>query len=93
MQYDKLLEQLRSEIKEKEREAHAQETRGAYATQEVVKKMQEVQLKLEFNVEKYNAKESDYIVMKSDMDKLREENLVLKAAIREGDKTREMLAR
>ena len=42
MQYDKLLEQLRSEIKEKERELHAQETRGAYAKQEVVKKMQEV---------------------------------------------------
>lgn len=28
MQYDKLLEQLRAEIKEKERELHQQETRG-----------------------------------------------------------------
>ena len=37
MQYDKLLEQLRAEIKEKERELHAQDTRGAYAKQEVVK--------------------------------------------------------
>ena len=37
MQYDKLLEQLRNEIKEKERELHAQDTRGAYAKQEVVK--------------------------------------------------------
>ena len=31
MQYDKLLEQLRAEIKEKERELHQQETRGDYA--------------------------------------------------------------
>ena len=31
MQYDKLLEQLRAEIKEKERESHQLETRGAYA--------------------------------------------------------------
>ena len=37
MQYDKLLEQLRAEIKEKERELHATDTRGAYAKQEVVK--------------------------------------------------------
>ena len=37
LQYDKLLEQLRSEIKEKEREIHAQETKGAYSKQEVVK--------------------------------------------------------
>ena len=39
LQYDKLMEQLRAEIKEKERELHAQETRGAYAKQEVVKQL------------------------------------------------------
>ena len=37
MQYDKLLEQLRAEIKEKERELQQQETRGQYAKQDVVK--------------------------------------------------------
>ena len=39
MQYDKLLESLRAEIKDKEREAHAIETRGAYSKQEVVKQL------------------------------------------------------
>lgn len=37
LQYDKLIGQLRSELKEKERELHAQDTRAAYAKQEVVK--------------------------------------------------------
>ena len=55
--------------------------------------MQEVQLKLEFMSEKFNSKETDYIVLKSDLDKMREENLMLKAAIKEGDKTREILTR
>ena len=48
MQYDKLIEQLRAEIKDKEREAHAQDTRASYAKQEVVKQMQELQLKMDF---------------------------------------------
>ena len=55
--------------------------------------MQEIQLKLEFMSEKFNSKETDYIVLKSDLDKMREENLMLKAAIKEGDKTREILTR
>ena len=55
--------------------------------------MQEVQLKLEFMSEKFNSKETDYIVLKSDLDKMKEENLMLKAAIKEGDKTREILTR
>ena len=93
LQYDKLLEQLRAEIKEKERELHAEETRGAYAKQEVLKNMQEVELKLEFQAEKLHSKESEYLVLKSDMDKMKEQNLMLKAAIKEGDKTREILAR
>ena len=77
MQYDKLLEQLRSEIKEKERELHAQDTRGAYAKQEVVKQLQEVQLKLEFSQEKLSAKESSYLVQGSELQRLKEENLML----------------
>lgn len=93
MQYDKLLEQLRSEIKEKERELHAQDTRGAYAKQEVVKQLQEVQLKLEFSQEKLSAKESSYLVQGSELQRLKEENLMLKASVREGDKNREVLAR
>jgi len=47
LQYDRLLENLRSEIKDKEREAHAIETRWAYSKQEVVKQLHELQLKLD----------------------------------------------
>ena len=36
LQYDRIVESLRSEIKDKEREAHALETRWAYSKQEVV---------------------------------------------------------
>jgi hypothetical protein len=93
MQYDKLLEQLRAEIKEKECSIHAQETRGAYDKQEVTKKVHEVQLKLDFMQEKFNMKESDLVVLKSDFDRMKEENLALKAAVKEGDKTREVLTR
>lgn len=47
MQYDKLLEGLRSELKDKEREAHALETRWAYSKQEVVNQLHELQLKMD----------------------------------------------
>ena len=58
LQYDKLIEQLRAEIKEKERELHAQDTRASYSKQEVVKQMQELQLKMDFLQEKMNSKDS-----------------------------------
>ena len=55
--------------------------------------MQEVQLKLEFNQEKLSTKESDCVILKSELDRLKEDNLMLKAAVKEGDKNREVLAR
>ena len=48
---------------------------------------------MEFANEKMGAKQTDYIVLRSDFDKIKEENLMLKAAIKEGDKNREVLAR
>ena len=38
-------------------------------------------------------KESDNLVLKSELDRLKEDNLMLKAAVKEGDKNREVLAR
>lgn len=87
------MEQLRSELKEKERELHAQDTRAAYAKQEVVKSLQELQLKMDFQQERMNQKESEIMVLKNDSDRMKEENLMLKAAVKEGDKTREVLTR
>ena len=87
------MEQLRSELKEKERELHAQDTRAAYAKQEVVKSLQELQLKMDFQQERMNQKESEIMVLKNDADRMKEENLMLKAAVKEGDKTREVLTR
>ena len=87
------MEQLRSELKEKERELHAQDTRAAYAKQEVVKSLQELQLKMDFQQERMNQKDSEIMVLKNDSDRMKEENLMLKAAVKEGDKTREVLTR
>ena len=47
LQYDKLLEGLRSELKDRDREAHALETRWAYSKQEVVKQLHDLQLKMD----------------------------------------------
>ena len=93
LQYDKLLEQLRSELKEKERELHAQDTRAAYSKQEVVKQLQEVQLKMDFQQERMHQKDSEIMILKNDADRMKEECLMLKAAVKEGDKTREVLTR
>ena len=93
LQFDKLIEQLRAEIKDKERELHAQETRAAYSKQEVVKQMQEIQLKMEFEHEKLGQRDSQIMILKNDVDRMKEENLMLKAAVKEGDKTREVLSR
>ena len=93
LQYDKLIDQLRNEIKEKERELHAGETRGAYAKQEVVKQLQELQLKMDFQTEKLGQRESEIMILKNDVDRAKQENLMLKAAVKEGDKTREVITR
>lgn len=93
MQYDKLMEQLRNELKEKERELHAQDTRAAYAKQDVVKQMQELQLRMDFQTEKMGQRDSEIMILKNTADRMKEENLMLKAAVKEGDKTREVLTR
>lgn len=93
LQYDKLMDQLRNEIKEKERELHAQDTRGAYAKQEVVKQLQELQLKMDFQTEKLGQRDSEIMILKNDVDRAKQENLMLKAAVKEGDKTREVITR
>ena len=93
LQYDKLIDQLRNEIKEKERELHAQDTRGAYAKQEVVKQLQELQLKMDFQTEKLGQRDSEIMILKNDVDRAKQENLMLKAAVKEGDKTREVITR
>ena len=72
---------------------HAQDTRAAYAKQEVVKSLQELQLKMDFQQERMNQKDSEIMVLKNDSDRMKEENLMLKAAVKEGDKTREVLTR
>ena len=38
-------------------------------------------------------KDSQIMILKNDVDKMKEENLMLKAAVKEGDKTREVLTR
>ena len=48
---------------------------------------------MEFTNEKLSTKESDYLVLRSELERLKEDNLMLKAAVKEGDKNREVLAR
>jgi FtsZ-binding cell division protein ZapB len=52
-----------------------------------------LQLVNEFLTEKIAQKESDIQILKNDTDRLKEECLMLKTAVKEGDKTREVLAR
>ena len=87
------MEQLRAENKEKERELHAQDTRAAYSKQEVVKQMQELQLRMDFQTETLAQRDSQIMILKNDTDRMKEECLMLKAAVKEGDKTREVLTR
>ena len=48
---------------------------------------------MDFLTEKIAQKESDILILKNDADRLKEESLMLKTAVKEGDKTREVLAR
>ena len=48
---------------------------------------------MDFQTEKLHQKESDIVILKNDIDRVREENLMLKAAVKEGDKTREALTK
>lgn len=46
-QYEKIMDQLKSEIKDKERQCHTIETREAYARQELSQKSKELQMKVD----------------------------------------------
>lgn len=46
-QYEKIMDQLKSEIKDKERQCHTIETREAYARQELSQKNKELQMKID----------------------------------------------
>jgi len=48
---------------------------------------------MDFLSEKMAQKESDILILKNDADRMKEESFMLKAAVKEGDKTREVLAR
>ena len=48
---------------------------------------------MEFQTEKLGQRDSDIMILKNDVDRMKEENLMLKAAVKEGDKTREVLTR
>lgn len=55
--------------------------------------MQELQLKMDFQSERMHQKDSEIMILRNDADRQKEENLVLKATVKEGDKTREVLTR
>lgn len=46
-QYEKILDQLKAEVKDKERQCHTIETREAYARQELNQKIKELEFRLE----------------------------------------------
>ena len=54
--------------------------------------MQELSLKNDFTQEKLNAKEGELAIAKNEIERQREEIVSLKAAVKEGNKTRETLA-
>jgi len=59
-QYEKIMDQLKSEIKDKERQCHTIETREAYARQELSQKNKDLQLKLDEKGDQYRDKERDF---------------------------------
>ena len=48
---------------------------------------------MDFQTEKMAQRDSDIMILKNDKDRMKEENLMLKAAVKEGDKTRKVLTR
>ena len=48
---------------------------------------------MDFQQERMNQKDSEIMVLKNDSDRMKEETIMLKAAVKEGDKTREVLTR
>lgn len=58
-QYEKIMDQLKSEIKDKERQCHTIETREAYARQELSQKNKELQMKTDDMKDALLNKEND----------------------------------
>lgn len=48
---------------------------------------------MDFQTEKMGQRDSEIMILKNNTDRMKEENLMLKAAVKEGDKTREVLTR
>lgn len=48
---------------------------------------------MEFQNEKMGQRDSQIMILTNNVDKMKEENMMLSAAVKEGDKTREVLTR
>jgi len=58
-QYERIMDQLKSEIKDKERQGHTVETREAYARQELNSKLKDLQLRFDDLKEDHGKRESE----------------------------------
>lgn len=71
-QYEKIMDQLKSEIKDKERHCHTIETREAYARQEINSKLKDLQLKYDDIKENLGQKENELQFSKQHVDELKD---------------------
>lgn len=71
-QYEKIMDQLKSEIKDKERQCHTIETREAYARQEINSKLKDLQLKNDDLKETVTAKDNEIVFSKQQIEELKD---------------------
>ena len=71
-QYQKIMDQLKSEIKDKERHSHTIETREAYARQELNSRLKDLQLKYDDLKETLTEKDSELVFTKQQIDELKD---------------------
>jgi len=48
---------------------------------------------MDYQTERMSQRDSEVLILKNNIDRMKEETLMLKAAVKEGDKTREVLTR
>eukprot|EP00347_Sterkiella_histriomuscorum_P016795 403351824 len=92
-QFEKVIEQLKNEIKERERDLSNFELKEGYEKQTLIRDVKELKDQLQQQSDKMSSIMKELENSQRDYQRLKDENIILKATVQETDKSRELVVR
>jgi len=92
-QYEQVAEQLRVEVKERERDLVSLEVKEGYEKQTLARDLKDLKEQLQMSVQHAEKSRTDLEEARRDLQRARDEEAVLRATVAEVDKSRELLVK